>query len=98
MSPARRRQAARLIRLGLPGAVALLVVAVSLTIMAASRPAAARSGTDGWITSWSASPQVGGPGTLADRGFDNRTVREVIFASAGGDPIRLELTNAYGTT
>jgi len=98
MSPARRRQAARVIRRALPGAVALLVVAVSLTIMAASRPAAARSGTDGWITSWSASPQVGEPGTLAARGFGNQTVREVIFASAGGEPIRLELTNLYGTT
>jgi lysophospholipase L1-like esterase len=98
MSPARRRRVARLIRRGLPGVIALLVVAVSLTVTAASRPAAARSGTDGWITSWSASPQVGGPGTVAARGFDNRTVREVIFASAGGDPIRLELTNVYGTT
>jgi lysophospholipase L1-like esterase len=108
MGPADRkaaRKASRLIRRvrpaarrALPTAVALLVVAVSLTIMAASRPAVARSGADGWITSWSASPQVGGPGTLAARGFGNRTVREVIFASAGGDPIRLELTNAYGTT
>ena len=99
MSPARRRQAVRLIRRALPGAVALLVVAVSLTIMAASRPAAAaRSGADGWITSWSASPQAAGPGTLAARGFDDQTVREVIFASAGGDPIRLELTNVFGTT
>jgi lysophospholipase L1-like esterase len=98
MSPARRRRVAWLIRRGLPGAIALLVVAVSLTVMAASRPAAARSGTDGWITSWNASPQVGAPGTVAARGFDNRTVREVIFASAGGDPIRLEMTNVYGTT
>jgi lysophospholipase L1-like esterase len=98
MSPARRRKAARLIRLGLPGAVALLVVAVSLTIMAASRPAAARSGADGWITSWGASPQAGGPGTLAARGFRDQTIRQVIFASAGGDPVRLELTNVYGTT
>lgn len=98
MSPARRREAARLIRLGLPGAVALLVVAVSLSIMAASRPAAARSGADGWITSWGASPQVAGLGTLAARGFRNQTIREVIFASAGGDPVRLELTNVYGTT
>src|SRR5690242_19171260 len=90
MSPARRREAARLIRLGLPGAV-------SLSIMAASRPAAARSGADGWITSWGASPQVAGLGTLAARGFRNQTIREVIFASAGGDPVRLELTNVYGT-
>jgi lysophospholipase L1-like esterase len=98
MSPARRRKAARLIRLGLPGAVALLVVAVSLSIMAASRPAGARSGADGWITSWGASPQVAGLGTLAARGFRDQTIREVIFASAGGDPVRLELTNVYGTT
>jgi lysophospholipase L1-like esterase len=98
MSPARRREAARLIRRGLPGAVALLVVAVSLTIMAASRPAAARSGANGWITSWGASPQVAGLDTLAARGFRDQTIRQVIFASAGGDQVRLELTNVYGTT
>jgi lysophospholipase L1-like esterase len=105
MSPASRK-AARLIRRALPAArralpaaVALLVVAVSLTIMAASRPAAAaRSGAEGWITSWSASPQEPGSGTLAARGFGNQTVREIIFASAGGGPVRLELTNAFGTT
>ena len=68
MSPARRRKAARLIRLGLPGAVALLVVAVSLSIMAASRPAAARSGANGWITSWSASPQSPSAGSLGENG------------------------------
>jgi lysophospholipase L1-like esterase len=103
MSPASRK-ASRLVRRvrpaarrALPAAVALLVAAVSLTIMAASRPAAAaRSGAAGWITSWSASPQEPGPGTLAARGFDNQTVREVIFASAGGGPIRLELTNVFG--
>jgi lysophospholipase L1-like esterase len=99
MSPARRRRAARLIRHVLPGAAVLLVVAASLAVMAVSRPAAAaRSGAAGWITSWSASPQAAGPGTLAARGFDDQTVREVIFASAGGDPIRLELTNVFGTT
>jgi lysophospholipase L1-like esterase len=98
MSPARRRQAARLLRIGLPGAVAVLVLAVTVAITAASRPAAARSGPGGWITSWAASPQTGGPGTLAGRGFDDQTVRQVIFASAGGGPVRLELTNVYGTT
>ncbi len=100
-SPASRliRRAGPAARRALPPAVALLVVAVSLTIMAASRPAsAARSGQDGWITSWSASPQAAGPRTLGARGFDNQTIREVILASAGGDPIRLELTNVFGTT
>jgi lysophospholipase L1-like esterase len=97
MSPARRHRAARLLRIGLPGAVAVLVLAVVVAITAASRPAAARTGAAGWITSWAASPQVGARGTLAGRGFDDQTVREVIFASAGGDPIRLQLTNVYGT-
>jgi lysophospholipase L1-like esterase len=95
--PAARR-ALPMARRALPAAVALLVVAVSLTIMAASRPAAARSGADGWITSWSASPQEPGPGSLAAHGFDDQTVREIIFASAGGNPIRLELTNLFGIT
>jgi len=98
MGPARRRQAARLLRVALPGAVAVLVLAVVVAITAASRPAAARTGAAGWITSWAASPQTGARGTLAGRGFDDQTVREVIFASAGGDPIRLQLTNLYGTT
>src|SRR5512135_1089516 len=98
MSPARRRKAARLIRLGLPGAIVLLVLAVGLATVAASRLAVARSGADGWITSWSTSPQAAAGGTLAARGFDDQTIREVIFASSGGDPIRLELTNVYGTT
>ena len=55
--PAGRRGAARLIRLGLPGAIALLVLAATIAADTASRPAAAaRNGYD-WVTSWSASPQ-----------------------------------------
>ena len=50
------------------------------------------------MTSWSASPQVATPGTLAAAGFDNQTVRDIIFSSVGGDPIRLELTNVFGAS
>jgi lysophospholipase L1-like esterase len=96
-----RRKATRLIRLGLLSAVVLLVMAATIAVVAGSRPAAAArrgSAGDGWVTSWSASPQVAAPGTLSAAGFDNQTVRDIIFSSVGGDPIRLELTNVFGAS
>src|SRR6266487_3383265 len=51
------RRLARLSYLGLPGAIALLVLAASVAAVTAPRPAAAaRHGYD-WVTSWGASPQ-----------------------------------------
>ena len=94
-----RRKACQPIHLGLLGATALLVLAVAIAIFADSRPAAAaRPGApgDGWVTSWSASPQVAARDTLAAVGFDNQTVRDTMFTSVGGDLIRLELTNVFG--
>ncbi len=101
MAPSRtgRRKGRRPIRLGLLGAAVLLVLAVTMAVFADSRPAAAarpESPGDGWVTSWSASPQVAARGTLAAAGFDNQTVRDIIFTSVGGDLIRLELTNVFG--
>jgi lysophospholipase L1-like esterase len=96
-----RRKASRPIRLGLLGAAVLLILAVTIALFADSRPAAAArhgSGGDGWVTSWSASPQVAAPHTLAAAGFDNQTIRDIIFTSVGGDPIRLELTNVFGAS
>ncbi len=93
-----RRKATRLIRVGLPGAVVALVLVAVIAMFAASRPAAAAHRGDSWVTSWSASPQRAVPGTLAAAGFDNQTVRDIIFTSVGGDLIRLELTNAFGTS
>jgi lysophospholipase L1-like esterase len=98
-SRAGRRKASRLIHLGLPGAAVLLVLTIIIASLAGSRPAAAAwRGADGWVTSWSASPQAAAPGTLAEADFDDQTVRDIIVTSVGGDPIRLELTNAFGTS
>jgi len=91
----------RLIRLGLLGTAVLLVLVATIAVSADSRPAAAarhEPGGDGWVTSWSASPQVAAPDTLAAVGFDDQTVRDIIFSSVGGDPIRLELTNVFGAS
>src|SRR5581483_1737195 len=85
-------------RLGLLGAVALLVLAVGLTAIAEHHPAAAPLATKlmtssretRWVTSWTASPQAG-----PSRGFDNRTIRNIVFSSTGGDAVRLELANLF---
>jgi lysophospholipase L1-like esterase len=87
-------------RLGMLGVAIVVIVAVSLGSRTDSRQAAVastRSGGYGWVTSWSASPQVAAPGTLPARGFENRTIRNIVFTSVGGGPIRLELTNLFGT-
>jgi lysophospholipase L1-like esterase len=87
----------RLIRLGLPGAFALLLVAATIAVFVPSRLAdAARRAS--WVTSWSASPQTALPRTLAAAGFDDQTLREIIFPSVGGDLVRLELTNVFGAS
>jgi lysophospholipase L1-like esterase len=86
--------------LGLLTAVSL-VMAAGTAATASPPPAASPSpvfGGSRWVTSWSASPQIATPGTLAAAGFDNQTVRNVVFASAGGDSVRLVLTNAFGAT
>ena len=58
------RRAARLILLGLPGEVVVLVLVATVTVVAVSRPPAAARGGD-WVTSWGASPQHPVPGTTA---------------------------------
>jgi lysophospholipase L1-like esterase len=96
-----RRKVTRLIRLWLLGTVLLLMLAATIAVFAGSRPAAAarrESDAARWVTSWGASPQSAGRDAEADAGFDNQTIRDIIFTSVGGDSIRLELTNAYGTS
>lgn len=51
-----------------------------------------------WVTSWAASPQVAVPGTLSDTGFNDQTVRNIVFTSVGGDVVRVRFTNTFGST
>ena len=49
-----------------------------------------------WVATWAASPEAasdGGP----EHGFDDRTVRDVIYTSTGGTAIRVTISNRYGT-
>ncbi len=63
--------------------------------------AASSAQEEHWIGSWGASPepprlQAAGPFT-ATRSFENQTVRQFVRISAGGDGIRLRLTNRFGS-
>jgi hypothetical protein len=49
-----------------------------------------------WVAAWGASPQAPVAANLSARGFADQTLRQVVYASAGGAMVRLRLTNAYG--
>src|SRR5688572_29580512 len=58
------------------------------------------AGAAEWIGTWGAAPVTPGPALgpgAPPSTFVNQTVRQVVRISAGGDRIRLRLTNEYGT-
>jgi lysophospholipase L1-like esterase len=90
-------------RLGLWAVAALAVLALAFALIPADGPGTAATAalrvpgtTSTWVTSWSASPQAAVQGWGYSAGFDDQTVRNVIYPSVGGDQIRLELTNVFG--
>jgi lysophospholipase L1-like esterase len=79
-------------------AVSLLTASRALSTPAPPQPPAA---SQNWVTAWGASPVVGAdiPGSTcpAGTGLTNQTVRNVVFLSAGGDSVRVRLSNTFGT-
>jgi lysophospholipase L1-like esterase len=62
--------------------------------------ALALSGSDatghGWVASWGASPMAGTSSDPTTPGLSDQTVRNIIFTSAGGDAVRVQLSNTFG--
>jgi len=54
-----------------------------------------------WVATWQGSPTPGGtffsPGCPSDVGLNNQTIRNVVHVSAGGDWVRVRLSNAGGS-
>jgi lysophospholipase L1-like esterase len=76
------------------GGAALVLGAAAAVPAAAStgasqKPAQASSG--GWVASWAASPMAG------STSFSNQTVRNIIYTSAGGSSLRVQLSNTFGS-
>jgi lysophospholipase L1-like esterase len=60
---------------------------------------AAQAASTQWVGTWGASPLPAGPAggpAPPPVSLDNQTVRQVVRISAGGDRVRLRLTNEYG--
>jgi lysophospholipase L1-like esterase len=50
-----------------------------------------------WVASWAASPMAASDSEQAEQGFGNRTIRDVIYTSVGGEALRVRLSNLFGT-
>jgi len=74
--------------LAIVGAAALSVSSFALS------PAGAQVQTTPWISSWTASPQA--PRGVMPASFSNRTIRQIVHLSIGGDKVRLRLSNEFG--
>jgi len=74
--------------LAIVGAAALSVSSFALS------PASAQVQTTSWISSWTASPQA--PRGVMPASFSNRTIRQIVHLSIGGNKIRVRLSNEFG--
>jgi lysophospholipase L1-like esterase len=75
--------------LAIVGAAALSVSSFVLS------PASAQVQTTSWISSWTASPMA--PRGVMPASISNRTIRQIVHLSIGGDKVRLRLSNEFGT-
>ena len=78
-----------------------LVITSILVLIGVTGPSAARAqGTDfgnpHWIATWSVPPMADGSAIGASRSFENQTVRQIVYISAGGSRMRVKLSNEYG--
>ncbi len=72
----------------------LAAAALSVNSFALST-AGAQVQTNSWISSWTASPQA--PRGVIPASFSNRTIRQIVHLSIGGNKVRVRLSNEFGT-
>jgi lysophospholipase L1-like esterase len=79
------------------GAALVAGGAAMLPAAGSSWPHPARSG---WVATWAASPQQADATVSPEAyaGFSNQTVRNIIYTSVGGNELRVQVSNTFGTT
>ncbi|GAA4510347.1 SGNH/GDSL hydrolase family protein [Actinoallomurus oryzae] len=85
-------------------AIALAAIPVLIGIAATSAGAASAAGTKaarapqaaGWVTTWSGSAMSPTPLASSVQSLNDQTVRDIVYTSAGGDAVRIRVTNAFG--
>lgn len=70
-----------------------LAIGISMSL-AACGGGGGDGGNDQWVASWAASPQS----VSTSKTFANQTVRQLMYVSAGGDQIRVRVSNVFGTS
>ena len=63
----------------------------------ATTPVRIQAARTSWIATWAASPMAASDSKQAEQGFSDQTIREIIYVSAGGDALRVRLSNLFGT-
>lgn len=85
---------------------ALAVVLLLLPLLAGAparaqvAPPPASGAEPAWVAAWTASPTASTASSAAcpgTGGVTDRTLRNLVFTSAGGDRVRVRFTNAFGT-
>lgn len=75
-------------------AMLLFVTSCSTSNSLLATPAAIVPNGKGWVATWTASPAGQSPDTAQ---LSQETVREIVHVSAGGNVVRIRISNAYGT-
>jgi lysophospholipase L1-like esterase len=75
----------------------LVVAAGSAAVLAAAPVTAHHGGSarPGWTTAWATAPAAAVAG--AEQGYAGFTIRNVVHPTAGGDSVRVHLSNRFGT-
>ncbi len=83
--------------------VALALAAAALAAgavvgLAPKPPTVASASSSGWVETWATAPI--NPATMgtnrANTGFRDKTIRNIVFTSIGGQQVRIRLSNLYG--
>ena len=78
--------------------LAMLALALMAARNQAQRSLPSASARELWVTSWGASQQVPEPqNALPADQMRDLTLRQIVRLSAGGDALRVHLSNAFGT-
>jgi lysophospholipase L1-like esterase len=77
-------------------AVASVLVVIGAASLSTARAQGTDFGSPQWVATWSAPAMANFTAPVGSRSFENQTVRQIVYISAGGTRVRVKLSNEYG--
>jgi hypothetical protein len=77
-------------------AAASVLVLIGAAGLSPTRAQETDFGGPRWVATWGVPPMAHGSAFGASRSFENQTVRQIVYISAGGTRVRVKLSNEYG--